>query len=154
MIKRVKIISGGQTGVDRAALDFALEFNIGCGGWCPKGRIAEDGEIDVKYPLKETLDSSYETRTKRNVQDSDGTLILYDGELDDGTLLTMELVQKSAKPLLKIDLSGENDKNLQKVSNWINFNHLEILNIAGPRESNSLGIYVEALHFLDKLLAD
>ena len=152
MIKRVKIISGGQTGVDRAALDFALEFNIGCGGWCPKGRIAEDGEIDVKYPLKETLDSSYETRTKRNVQDSDGTLILYDGELDDGTLLTMELVQKSEKPLLKIDLSGENDKNLQKVSNWINFNHLEILNIAGPRESNSPGIYAETMAFLEALV--
>ena len=154
MIDGIKIISGGQSGVDRAALDFALKFGIASGGWCPKDRIAEDGTIDKKYPLQETADTTNETRTKFNVRDSDGTLILYDGELDDGTLLTMELVQKSEKPLLKIDLSGENDKNLQKVSNWINFNHLEILNIAGPRESNSPGIYVEALHFLEKLLAD
>ncbi|MCB2208548.1 MAG: putative molybdenum carrier protein [Bacteroidetes bacterium] len=153
-MNRIKIISGGQSGVDRAALDFALKFGIECGGWCTKGRKAEDGTIDGKYPLQETDDTTYKTRTKLNVRDSDGTLILYDGELDDGTLLTMELAQKLEKPLLKIDLSGENDRNLQKVSNWINSNYLKIINMAGPRESNSPGIYVETLHFLEKLLAD
>lgn len=153
MINSIKINSGGQSGVDRAALDFAMKFGIACGGWCPKGRKAEDGQIDKKYPLKEASDASYETRTKLNVQDSDGTLVLYDGKLDDGTLLTAKLAQKLEKPLLKIDLSGEKDKNSQKVSNWINFNYLEIINIAGPRESNSPGIYIETLHFLEELLA-
>lgn len=154
MIKRIKIISGGQSGVDRAALDFAMKFDIECGGWCPKGRKAEDGTFDEKYPLNETPDSSYETRTKLNVRDSDGTLILYDGKLDDGTLLTAELAEKSEKPLLKIDLTGEKDNNLQKISNWINFNYLEIINIAGPRESNSPGIYMKTLHFLEEILTD
>jgi hypothetical protein len=153
LINSIKINSGGQSGVDRAALDFAMKFGIACGGWCPKGRKAEDGQIDKKYPLKEASDASYETRTKLNVQDSDGTLVLYDGKLDDGTLLTAKLAQKLEKPLLKIDLSGEKDKNSQKVSNWINFNYLEIINIAGPRESNSPGIYIETLHFLEELLA-
>jgi hypothetical protein len=88
------------------------------------------------------------------VRDSDGTLILYNGKLDDGTLLTMKLAQKFEKPLLKIDLSGGNDRNLQKVSNWINSNYLEIINMAGPRESNSPGIYVETLNFLEELLVD
>jgi predicted Rossmann-fold nucleotide-binding protein len=74
LIKR--IISGGQTGVDRAALDVALELGIPCGGWCPKGRLAEDGSIDLRYPLKETNSSEYRERTEKNVEDSDGTLIL------------------------------------------------------------------------------
>lgn len=153
MIYEIKIISGGQTGVDRAALDFAMRTGIVCGGWCPKNRKAEDGPIDKKYPLKETSDASYETRTKLNVQDSDGTLIIYDGKLDDGTLLTVELAQKLEKPLLMIDLSGEKDINWQKVSNWINFNYIEILNIAGPRESANPGIYVITLNFLEELLS-
>lgn len=152
MIKSLKIISGGQSGVDRAALDFARKNKIKCGGWCPKGRKAEDGIIDEKYPLNETTDTSYETRTKRNVRDSDGTLILYITAMDAGTRLTFNLAQERNKPVLAIDLSENKDASLQKVHNWIHFNHLEVLNIAGPRESNSQGIYAGTMLFLEALL--
>lgn len=154
MINSIKIISGGQSGVDRAALDFALKFGIACGGWCPKGRKAEDGQIDKKYPLKEASDASYETRTKLNVLESDGTLILFEGEMDAGTRLTFNLAQEMNKPVLAIDLSGNKDSIFQKIYNWINFNYLEIINIAGPRESNSPRIYVKTFNFLEELFED
>ena len=77
MNRNFKIVSGGQSGVDRAALDFALENKIPCGGWCPKGRLAEDGRIHHRYPLRETSSTDYRVRTQANVEDSDGTLILY-----------------------------------------------------------------------------
>ena len=92
MIK--KIISGGQTGADRGALDAALKLDFPCGGWCPKGRRAEDGPLDPKYPLMDTPGSDYETRTEWNVRDSDGTLILTHGSEDEqegGTALTIEI---------------------------------------------------------------
>src|SRR5437870_6380616 len=92
-----KIISGGQTGVDRAALDVALELGLPCGGWCPKGRRAEDGPIPARYPLAETPWSGYPQRTLWNVRDSDGTLILVDGEPDRGTQLTIELAKRKKK---------------------------------------------------------
>jgi putative molybdenum carrier protein len=74
-MKPIKIVSGGQTGADRAALDWALARGVPCGGWCPKGRKAEDGPIDLKYPLKETPSSSYLQRTEWNVRDSDATVV-------------------------------------------------------------------------------
>src|SRR6266571_9073801 len=80
-----KIVSGGQTGVDRAALDVALELGIPCGGWCPRGRRAEDGIIPERYPLIETPTTAYPQRTERNVRDSDGTLVLTVGRADGGT---------------------------------------------------------------------
>ncbi|MCX7173435.1 MAG: putative molybdenum carrier protein [Proteobacteria bacterium] len=85
-----KIVSGGQTGVDRAALDWAVQQGIPHGGWCPKGRIAEDGAIDSRYELQETNSAKYPQRTKQNIIDSDGTLILNSGELDGGSLETRE----------------------------------------------------------------
>jgi hypothetical protein len=84
-----KIISGGQTGVDRAALDAALALNIPCGGWCPKGRKAEDGPIPERYPLQETSSADYRVRTEKNVTDSDGTLILTRGPVTGGTAYTV-----------------------------------------------------------------
>src|SRR5262245_54833883 len=92
-----KIISGGQSGVDRAALDVALELGIPCGGWCPKGRRAEDGPLPDRYPLDETQTSFYPERTRRNVRDSDGTLILADGAAKGGTALTIELAEQMQK---------------------------------------------------------
>src|SRR5437868_610576 len=110
-----KIISGGQTGVDRAALDVALELGIACGGWCPKGRLAEDGPIPERYPLKETNLPVYPQRTEWNVRDSDGTLVLTlgspakNGELapeGSGTALTIELARRQKKPCLVVDLNN------------------------------------------------
>jgi hypothetical protein len=95
-----KIISGGQTGVDRAALDVAIELELPCGGWCPRGRLAEDGTVPDRYPLQETRSAEYAERTERNVIDSDGTLIIATRPLTGGTALTVELAHRRDKPLL------------------------------------------------------
>ena len=129
MIK--KIISGGQTGVDRAALDVALELGIPCGGWCPKGRLAEDGPIDLRYPLQEVGSTSYSVRTERNVMEADGTLILTEGPLTGGTALTLTLAQKNGEPHLVIDLSKDQD--IAEIMSWVTSNEIEVLNVAGPR---------------------
>ena len=141
-----KIISGGQTGVDRAALDAALELGIPCGGWCPKGRIAEDGTIDPRYPLQEPSSSSYPVRTERNVKDSDGTLVLTEGPPSGGTARTIEVARKHKKPYLVIDLTK--DGSPDTVTKWVQANRIQILNVAGPRESKCPGIHGRALEFL------
>ncbi|MEJ2595690.1 MAG: putative molybdenum carrier protein [bacterium] len=146
----IKIVSGGQTGVDRAALDFALSRGFPCGGWCPKGRQAEDGPINEKYPLTETSTFLYAVRTKLNVNDSDGTLILYHDEIGNGTQYTAEYARSKRKPLLMINL-GRVDAP-EQLREWICDNSIGILNIAGPRESTSPGIYQKALDFLKKVL--
>ncbi len=92
MIQRV--FSGGQTGVDRAALDVALDLGFPCGGWCPSGRRAEDGPLKEIYPLKETPSKNYAQRTEWNVRDSDGTLVLHRGSLSGGTAFTIELAEE------------------------------------------------------------
>lgn len=144
------IISGGQTGVDRAALDVALELGLPTGGWCPKGRRAEDGPLEARYPLKETESSAYPVRTGRNVQDSQGTLILTRGQLRGGTALTRRLALASLRPFLLIDLTAK--PSAQAVRQWGRENHVSILNVAGPRESESPGIYDQAVHFLKEIL--
>ena len=137
-----KIVSGGQTGADRAALDFAIDNNIDHGGWCPEGRQAEDGVIRNKYRLTETPGSGYSRRTRRNVQDSDGTLILNLGKLQGGTLATRILCRKLEKPclLLQVD-DGVGEKEIASVSGWIDRSNIRTLNVAGPRESKRPGIY-------------
>jgi Circularly permutated YpsA SLOG family len=99
-----RIVSGGQTGVDRAALDVALELGLECGGWCPRGRRAEDGEIPARYPLRETRSAGYPVRTERNVRDSDATLVLHEGRLGRGTALTAGCARRLGRPLLEVDL--------------------------------------------------
>ncbi|MCF6170150.1 MAG: putative molybdenum carrier protein [Bacteroidales bacterium] len=147
----IKIVSGGQSGVDRAALDFALENNIGCGGWCPKGRVAEDGRIHPRYPLRETTSTSYRVRTRANVADSDGTLILYFDNLGNGTLLTQQEAIRLKKPCLLLRLKGSGNKEqITELISWLETNSIATLNIAGPRESSMPGIYAEALTFLRK----
>jgi hypothetical protein len=145
-----KIISGGQTGVDRAALDVALELGISCGGCCPKGRKAEDGPIDIRYPLRETHSPRYSVRTERNVRESDGTLVLTGlGRASAGTALTIRFAQKDKKPYLVRDLFVRKD--LGTVRKWLEVNRIRALNVAGPRESESPGIHDKAFEFLKEL---
>lgn len=145
-----KILSGGQTGVDRAALDAGLALDIPIGGWCPRNRKAEDGKISEQYPLKETESDHYPVRTEWNIRDSDGTLILYRRKLRGGTLLTKKLAESLYKPLLLIDLTHKLAP--YQLTQWLDENSIHILNIAGPRESQSPGIYQEAKKLLLSLL--
>ena len=148
MIQR--IISGGQTGVDRAALDVAIELGIGCGGWCPKGRRAEDGVIAPVYPLKESPSRAYAVRTKLNVRDSDATLILLRGPATGGTRLTIDEARASGKPH-RVTNPDENAE-VEAVAAWIAESGMRVLNIAGPRETTDPGIHESALAFLRCLL--
>lgn len=145
----IKIISGGQTGADRAALDFALANNLPFGGWCPKGRKAEDGKIADFYPLIEMENEDYILRTKKNVLESDATIILFLDKPDEGTINTKDFCIDFNKPVLCIKLTKGLD--YKSIINWIKSNDIKILNIAGPRESNEPGIYSEVRHFLKKL---
>jgi predicted Rossmann-fold nucleotide-binding protein len=145
-----KIISGGQTGVDRAALDAAMELGIPCGGWCPQGRRAEDGRIPDHYPLQEASSPDYPVRTRLNVEDSDGTLVITAGSPKGGTALTLKLARKFHKPFLLVDLTRKTDPSA--VWQWINETHVRILNVAGPREGESAGIFEKASAFLLEVL--
>jgi predicted Rossmann-fold nucleotide-binding protein len=145
-----RIVSGGQTGVDRAALDVALSRGLPCGGWCPKGRFAEDGVIPACYPLIETPTPLYEERTAWNVRDSDGTLVLTWGPPVQGTAYTIGMTRLFKKPCLVIDLSRDGD--VQCVSGWLRKHHVRTLNVAGPRATKSPEVYPRAVAFLNALL--
>ena len=121
-----------------------------CGGWCPKGRKAEDGRIPCHYPLTETESGRYAERTLRNVQASDGTLVLAGGIPTGGTATTIGMARKEGKPFLVMDLDSPADT--QEAAGWIAREGICVLNIAGPRESGSPGIYDTALRFLRRLL--
>lgn len=144
------IISGGQTGVDRAALDFAMANKISSGGWCPQGRLAEDGPLNVRYPLSETWLPDLLIRTEMNVIDSDATLILIFDEMDNGTRLTTDLARDHQKPVFVWKI-GQN-RNFMQFQNWLQKNNVSTLNVAGPRESNAPGIYRASLDILGELL--
>ena len=146
-----KIVSGGQTGVDRAGLDAAIEANIDHGGWCPRYRLAEDGKVPKKYKLSESLSKEYKVRTELNVQDSDGTLILYKDKMTRGTKLTFGLTKKLDKPVLALDVA--NELSAESVLEWIENESIEVLNIAGPRESTNPGIHETAITFLRTVFA-
>jgi hypothetical protein len=146
----MEILSGGQTGVDRAALDFALKKGIPCGGWCPRGRIAEDGIIPPYYPLTETPSSLPEQRTEWNVRDGDFTLILHRGELSGGTRYTWECAERLGKPYAIVLLPGERPL-LERIVHKILALKIRRINIAGPRESKAPGIYEDTLIFLEEL---
>lgn len=147
-----RVVSGGQTGVDRAALDWAIEHNVPHGGWCPKGRRAEDGVIPARYRLQETASPRYDTRTRANVVDSDATLILNLGVLDGGTLLTAELCQQKRKACLVVQLDASIDTEIARTRSWLRSTSIATLNIAGPRESTRPGAYAAAQAFLGKLV--
>ncbi len=147
-----KIISGGQTGVDRASLDVAVNNNIQCGGHCPKGRKAEDGVIPEHYPLIETSSDDYKERTSLNIMNSDGTLIIIDKTRDKGTQTTIDLLREHHKPLIICDLSVI--VNPKQIRSWIFRNKIRTLNIAGPRESNCPGIYKQSYDFIQTIMID
>jgi len=147
-----KIVSGAQTGVDRAALDVAISLGIDHGGWAPKGRIAEDGTIPAIYRVTETGTSKYAERTRRNVIDSDGTLIIHEGAMSGGTLLTRTYAQRAGKPVLAVDLGATTaEKAAARIRAWIEENRIRVLNVAGPRESERPGIYGRARGLLEKV---
>jgi hypothetical protein len=145
-----KIISGGQTGADRAALDFAIEYCIEHGGWVPEGRKAEDGVIPSQYNMVELPGGDYADRTARNIMESDGTLIISNGALTGGSLLTRVLAEKHQKPFLHIDMCKliAFDAAID-VHEWIDANTIEVLNVAGPRESKDPEIYRIARNVLE-----
>jgi len=152
-----KVISGGQTGVDRAALDAAMQLGIQVSGWCPRGRKAVDGMIPLKYPLTETRGKSYQTRTKWNVRDSDATLIICRDEPSGGTALTIKYCEQLGKPYEVYQLkAGEmlyvgGPEDPQGIASWLNFHHVQVLNVAGPREGKHCPIYDHAYLFLSEL---
>ncbi|OHB76793.1 MAG: hypothetical protein A2W31_12675 [Planctomycetes bacterium RBG_16_64_10] len=145
-----RLLSGGQTGVDRAALDAAIALGIPHGGWCPAGRLAEDGRIPARYRLQETDSPAYALRTQRNVLDSDGTLILSHGPLSGGTELTRRLAQHYEKPCLVVDLLQPPPH--ATVLAWLDAHRVRDLNVAGPRESTRPGIAEVAERYLRQLL--
>jgi len=160
MTASFKIVSGGQTGVDRIALDVAMYLQIEHGGFCPLGRRSEDGPIPEQYQLVETEKRDYAVRTEKNVVHSDGTLILFcgkksDGKLTGGTELTYRLTGKHSRPCLRVDLD-EVDFDVEgftvEVEEWIEERNISVLNVAGPRESSSPGITDMAEAFLLKAL--
>ena len=145
-----KVISGGQTGADRAGLDAAMDAGIPVGGSCPKARLAEDGPVPERYPLTELKSASYPARTEKNVKDSDGTLVLNIGRLTGGTKKTVEFADKHGKPCMVVQL----DQPWQPgtVASWIQQRGIKVLNVAGPRESKCPGLHDQALDFLRRLL--
>ncbi len=147
-----RIISGGQTGADRAALDWAIRNEVPHGGWCPRGRKAEDGSLATKYLLQETKSAGYLQRTRQNVLESDGTLIVNLGKLEGGTLATAKLAQELGKSHLVLQLDfGFGDEEARQLLDWLRRESIAILNVAGPRESKRPGIYSLTNKLLDRV---
>lgn len=150
MIK--KIISGGQTGADQAALDVAIKLGISHGGWIPKGRLTEAGTLDKKYKLKEIKTSNYQKRTEQNVIDSDGTLIISHGKLTGGSDYTREMALFHNRPWLHIDLNKTNSfQAAGEIKSWIIENDIEVLNVAGSRASKDPLIYQATADILETI---
>jgi hypothetical protein len=155
MLKIRKIISGGQTGADRAALDFALANDLEIGGFVPKNRAAEDGRISEKYPnLIETETENPAARTELNVINADATLILSHGKLKGGSRLTKEFAEKHQKPFLHLDFSELTiEQAVEKTNFWLASTDCQSLNVAGARASEDAGIYGKTIELL-KVISD
>jgi len=139
--KTLKIVSGGQTGADRAALDFALEHGLRHGGWCPQGRLAEDGAIDRCYRLQETPSPGYAQRTEWNVRDADATVVFsLHPQLAGGTLLTMEMARRLGKPCLHLTRRGAATPPGERLRQFLVEHNIHVLNVAGPRASTDPGV--------------
>jgi hypothetical protein len=154
ILPTLKIISGGQTGADRAALDWAIKNGIPHGGWCPKGRRAEEGPIDARYDLAETLSADYLQRTEWNVRDSDGTVIFSLADwLTGGSFKTLEFAIKHQKPHLHLSAANK-DNAASELKKWIQQNNIRVLNVAGPRASKEPEIAQFVISILDHAFND
>jgi len=156
LMARIKIISGAQTGVDRAALDAAIACSLDYGGAIPRGRLAEDGPIDKRYAkLTELKSDDYAVRTRRNVRDADATLILCPGLPEGGTALTEGIACELGRPVLVVDIDKETSRSAIKlVRAWLNVRAPAIINIAGPRESRYPGLYTRVYDMLKELFQE
>ena len=143
------LVTGGQTGVDRAVLDWSLEHGISHRGWCPRGRMAEDGPLPLEYRLRETATAEYAERTRLNMRDSDATLILNEGPLEEGTRLTFEVAQTLQRPVLLVQLDNPASDAPQTILDWLRQGHFASVNVAGPRESGRPGIYQRVYQLLE-----
>lgn len=149
----MRIVSGGQTGADRGGLDAAIALGLEHGGWCPKGRRAEDGVIPAQYRLVETVDVNYAARTRQNVIDSDGTVLFTYGLPQGGSRLTAEVAVATGKPLLHIDLAaGAEQDQARALRDWLLEHAIETLNVAGARESEVPGIAEEVRQCIEAAL--
>ena len=145
-----KIISGGQTGADRAGLDWAMKRGVAVGGWCPKGRLAEDGPIPASYPLVEAASADYLVRTRLNVRDSDGTLIVTStSSLSRGSLRTRNFATDLGRPYLHIQMSADPIVAAQAVAHFCNIHRIRVLNVAGTRAAKAPGIAAFVIQLLD-----
>ena len=151
----IKVVSGGQTGVDRAALDAALGARVECGGWCPRGRRAEDGPIAVRYPLEETASADYAVRTRCNVADADATVIIYFDRPRGGTELTLHYCLQLEQPHLLIDAGKlAPSEAAGRIADFHAAVGARVLNFAGPRASSEARAYAYTLKTVSTLLAD
>lgn len=146
-------ISGGQTGIDRGMLDACLEHDFPCGGWCPAGRLAEDGPLDARYPLQELPGAGYPERTRENVVDSDGTLILYRSELTGGTKKSKTIARSTGRPYLLLDFATLSlDEALDKAVEFVRKKDLRRINFSGPRGSAWSEAHAVAREFTGRLI--
>lgn len=145
-----RIVSGGQSGADRAALDVALELGLATGGWCPQGRRAEDGPIDERYDLVETPSPDYLERTDWNVRDSDGTLIVARRPLSGGTAVTERFARRRRKPCLVVH--PDDPDAVDATREWLRLHGIAVLNVAGPRESSGVDSYDATKRLLEAVL--
>lgn len=152
--RRPRIVSGAQTGADRAALDVALELELEVGGWVPRGRLAEDGTLPPRYPnLREADSSDPARRTALNVRDSDATLILSHGPLEGGSALTRRLAESEGRPCLHLDLASMTREQASRVlADWLDRRRPATLNVAGPRASKDPGIHAATRELLRAVL--
>jgi hypothetical protein len=149
-LKVLKIVTGGQTGVDRAALDVALRHGIKCGGWCPAGRLDEFGKIPDRYPVQELQSGGFSERTLQNVKDSDGTVVIYPKELRGGTEQTVRFCVDLKRPYKLVHASKLSAEDAAKlIAGFVRENKIGVLNIAGPRESE----WSQAYDFVSRALS-